>query len=448
MKFKSYIGFLLLRFVIIQLVLIGLAYGIYNSSSLIILIAVIVLIFLVSDLSNFVKRRFRIIDDFFEAVKYRDFSRWFPEDRGPKDIRFLHKGFNEVNRTIKEVNAKSEVQNVYIQKILELVEVGIIAYQLENGKVLWSNKTFSEIIDYPSFKNIGFIEKRDPLLHESIFETYYPTPETLSISINREVQKVLISETLFQIEDESFKLIVLQNIEDTLNKNESEAWKKLLSVMTHEIMNSITPIASLAETLSQQLQLQIENPKKNPVDSKDIFNGIHTIKSRSEGLLKFAKTYRNLNKESKLNLKKINISNLFSNIKTLMEPSLKSKGIQINFEVQSKRMEIEVDEYLIEQVLINLILNAKDAVKEKPNPEISVKAGYTDNHKVVLSVMDNGVGIPKDLMEDIFIPFFTNKSTGSGIGLSLCKKIMLLHKGKIKVNSKEGEFTEFALMFK
>ena len=262
------------------------------------------------------------------------------------------------------------------------------------------------------------------------------------------MQKVLISETLFKIEDESFKLIVLQNIEDTLNKNESEAWKKLLSVMTHEIMNSITPIASLAETLSQQLQLQIENPKKNPVDSKDIFNGIHTIKSRSEGLLKFAKTYRNLNKESKLNLKKINISDLFSNIKTLMEPSLKSKGIQINFEVQSKRMEIEVDEYLIEQVLINLILNAKDAVKEKPNPEISVKAGYTDNHKVVLSVMDNGVGIPKDLMEDIFIPFFTNKSTGSGIGLSLCKKIMLLHKGKIKVNSKEGEFTEFALMFK
>ena len=448
MKFKSYIGFLLLRFVTIQLVLIGLAYGIYNSNSLIILITVLVLIFLVSELSNFVKRRFRIIDDFFEAVKYRDFSRWFPEDRGPKDIRFLHKGFNEVNRTIKEVNAKSEAQHVYIQKILELVEVGIIAYQLENGKVLWSNKTFSEIIDYPSFKNISFIEKRNPQLHESIFETYYPTPETLSITINRNVQKVLISETLFKIEDESFKLIVLQNIEDTLNKNESEAWKKLLSVMTHEIMNSITPIASLAETLSQQLQLQLENPNKNVVDTKDIFNGIHTIKSRSEGLLNFAKTYINLNKESKLNLKKINISNLFSNIKTLMEPSLKSKGIQINFEVQSKRMEIEVDEHLIEQVLINLILNAKDAVKEKSNPVISIKAGYTDNHKVVLSVMDNGIGIPKDLMEDIFIPFFTNKSTGSGIGLSLCKKIMMLHKGKIKVNSKEGEFTEFALMFK
>ena len=448
MKFKSYIGFLLLRFVIIQLALIGLAYGIYISSSFIILITVIVLIFLVSELSSFVKRRFRIIDDFFEAVKYRDFSRWFPEDRGPKDIRFLHKGFNEVNRTIKEVNTKSEAQHVYIQKILELVEVGIIAYQLENGKVLWSNKTFSEIIDFPSFKNISFIEKREPQLYECIFETYYPTPETLSIIINREAQKVLISETLFQIEDESFKLIVIQNIEDTLNKNESEAWKKLLSVMTHEIMNSITPIASLAETLSQQLQLQLENPEKNPLDSKDIFNGIHTIKTRSEGLLKFAKTYRNLNKESKLILKKINVSDLFSNIKTLMEPSLKSKGIQINFEVQSKRMEIEVDEHLIEQVLINLILNAKDAVKEKLKPIISVKAGYTDNHKVVLSVMDNGIGIPKDIMEDIFIPFFTNKSTGSGIGLSLCKKIMMLHKGKIKVNSKEGEFTEFELMFK
>jgi signal transduction histidine kinase len=448
MNYKGYILFLFLRLLVIQVLLAGLIYGIYTSDTLIMTLGAILLLFAIINLSVFVKRRFVVMDDFFMAVKYRDFSRWFPEDRGPRDIRFLYQGFNEINRTIKEINSKNEAQFVYLQKILEMVDIGIIAYNLDTGDVLWSNDSFSEIIDFPSFKNIRFVENRKPELYNTIFETYHREPQSTTIALQHEELKVLISDTVFQVEDTSFKLIVLQNIDQTLNKNESEAWKKLLSVMTHEIMNSITPISSLAETLAYQLQLTMDLPEDHPLVLEDVHEGVRTIKNRSEGLLKFAKTYRSLSKVTHLNLQRVNVSELFNNIKLLMEPSLNSKGIAISFEPQSKRMALDIDSHLIEQVLINLILNARDALQNKAKEaSIQVKALYGSDRNVLIKVYDNGAGIPKSLMENIFIPFFTSKSTGSGIGLSLCKQIMLLHKGKILVQSKENEGTVFTLVF-
>jgi len=387
------------------------------------------------------------MDDFFEAVKYRDFSRWFPEDRGPKDIRFLYTGFNEINRTIKEINSQNEAQYVYLQKILEMVDIGIIAYNLESGDVLWSNESFGETLDVPSFKNIRFIENRKPELYNTIFETYHREPNSISIALQNEKIKILISDTVFQVDDDAFKLIVIQNIDETLNKNESESWKKLLSVMTHEIMNSITPISSLADTLQRNLQLTIEQPDEHQLELEDLNSGIKTIKNRSEGLLKFAKTYRSLSKVTHLNLQRVKILELFNNIQLLMEPSIKAKNIAIEFNITSPKLELDIDTHLIEQVLINLILNAVDACKNLDNAEIKVLASQNPNRDIVLKVLDNGSGIPQDILENIFVPFFTSKATGSGIGLSLCKQIMLLHKGRIIVKSIEGEGSVFSLVF-
>lgn len=387
------------------------------------------------------------MDDFFEAVKYRDFSRWFPEDRGPKDIRFLYTGFNEINRTIKEINSQNQAQYVYLQKILEMVDIGIIAYNLDSGDVLWSNDSFGEILDVPSFKNIRFVENRKPELFNTIFETYHREPDSISIALQNESIKILISDTVFQVEEDAFKLIVIQNIDDTLNKNESESWKKLLSVMTHEIMNSITPISSLADTLQKNLQLAIEKPNETQLELEDLNAGVKTIKNRSEGLLKFAKTYRSLSKVTHLNLQCVKIVDLFNNIQRLMEPSIKAKNIDIEFNITSPKLELDIDAHLIEQVLINLILNAVDACKTKDNAAIKVLATQNPNRDIVIKVFDNGSGIPKDILENIFVPFFTSKTTGSGIGLSLCKQIMLLHKGRIIVKSVEEEGSVFSLVF-
>ncbi|MDN3492583.1 sensor histidine kinase [Winogradskyella bathintestinalis] len=447
MNYRGYLFWLFFRIILLVGTLLSLVYTVYKDKTIYAVIIGIGILYLIINTYSFVKRRFVAMDDFFEAVKYRDFSRWFPEDRGPKDIRFLYTGFNEINRTIKEINSQNEAQYVYLQKILEMVDIGIIAYNLESGEVLWSNDSFGEILDVPSFKNIRFVENRKPELFNTIFETFHREPDSISIALQNDKIKILISDTVFQVEDDAFKLIVIQNIDDTLNRNESESWKKLLSVMTHEIMNSITPISSLADTLQKNLQLAIETPEENTLELDDINSGIKTIKNRSEGLLKFAKTYRSLSKVTNLNLQRVKLSELFNNIQLLMEPSIKAKNIAIAFNITTPKLELDIDMHLIEQVLINLILNAVDACKNEVHAEIKIVASQNTNRDIVIRVFDNGSGIPQDILDNIFVPFFTSKATGSGIGLSLCKQIMLLHKGRIIVKSIEGEGSVFSLVF-
>ena len=443
MSYKGY----LFRILLLVGVSLALAYSIYEGETWYAIASSIVTIYLISNTYLFVKRRFAAVEDFFEAVKYNDFSRWFPEDHGPKDIRFLYAGFNKANGTIKEINVQSEAQYIYLQKILEMVDIGIIAYNIETGDVLWRNDLINETFDVPAFKNVRFIEKRRPQLYTTVFDTYHREPTSVSIAVQNEKITILTSDTVFQVDDDAFKLIVVQNIDDTLNRNESESWKKLLSVMTHEIMNSITPISSLADTLQGKLQLAIEKPKNNDFQFEDLDSGIKTIKKRSEGLLKFAKTYRGLSKVTNPNLERIRVSELFNNIQLLMEPSIKLKNIDIAFTIETPRLELEVDVHLIEQVLINLVLNAVDACKSKENALISVSAFQNLNKEIILKVLDNGAGIAPDILENIFVPFYTSKATGSGIGLSLCRQIMLLHKGKISVKSIEGQGSVFSMVF-
>jgi signal transduction histidine kinase len=422
------------------------AYGFNYNSNYAIIGGAIITIIVFFNLYKFVTKRFVEIDDFFESVKYRDFSRWFSEQHGPRDIRNLRKGFNLVNKTFKAINNERQTQFLYLQKILEMIDVGIIAYNLETGDVLWVNDSILNSLDLPSFKNIRFVEKRRKQLFEKVFETYHYNQKSINLEMREENLKVLISDTIFQIEENAFKLIVMQNIEDTLNKNESEAWKKLLSVMTHEIMNSIAPISSLSETLQSEIELKINNPETHNLELDDINAGITSIKKRSEGLIKFAKTYRTLNKVSHVTKTKILVHELFENIRNLLEPSLNKKNIQLEFKISNPKLELNIDIHLIEQVLINLIINARDACENAPNSKILVTAEkYREG--IQIKVLDNGKGIPSEILETIFVPFFSTKKTGSGIGLSLSKQIMMLHNGRLQVHSKEGKGTSMSLIF-
>jgi two-component system, NtrC family, nitrogen regulation sensor histidine kinase NtrY len=212
-------------------------------------------------------------------------------------------------------------------------------------------------------------------------------------------------------------------------------------------MNSVAPISSLAHTLQGMLkQFKLETP--NPAGiTEDLELGIDTIRKRSEGLLKFTETYRNLNKISKAALSKVFISSLFDNLHRLMQPTLEKKNIEVTVILKDPLLSVEIDAGLIEQVLINLLLNAIDAVKCSPEPKIVLTA-YTDNdNKIIIKVADNGTGMPEDVLEQIFIPFFSTKRNGNGIGLSLCKQIMMVHKGTITVQSKVNEGTAFYLRF-
>ena len=446
MIYKSFFFFLIFRVVILLGAVTLIAYGINGSNNYAIIGGGFITILTITNLYNFVTKRFVEIDDFFESVKYRDFSRWFSEEHGPRDIQKLHRGFNLVNKTVKDINSERQAQFLYLQKILEMVDVGIIAYNIENGDVLWVNDSILNILDLPSFKNIRFVEKRKPQLFEKIFETYHSNNHSLNLEMRDENLKVLISDTVFQVDENPFKLIVLQNIDDTLDRNESEAWKKLLSVMTHEIMNSIAPISSLSETLQAEVQLKLNDKENYQLHLDDLNDGISSIKKRSEGLMKFAKTYRTLNKVTQVNKSKILVNELFKSISDLLTPSLNQKGIQIDFINKRSKLELYIDTHLIEQVLINLIINARDACIKKQDARIIVSA---ENFRegVQIKVKDNGKGIPAKILDTIFVPFYSTKKTGSGIGLSLSKQIMMLHNGRIQVQSEEGKGAVMSLIF-
>jgi signal transduction histidine kinase len=447
MTYKSYLFALTLRVLGLLIALMLLAFGIVWLHTYAILGGTLLSVIAVYNLYRFVIKRFLEVDDFFESVKYRDFSRWFVETKGPQDIRQLHKGFNLVNKTIKAIDSERQAQFVYLQKILEMVNIGIIAYNVESGDVLWSNDSFLKTLDFPSFKNISFVEKRRPKIYDELFETYHSNTVSVTLEMRQETLKVLISDTVFEMAEDSFKLIVLQNIEETLNRNESEAWKKLLSVMTHEIMNSIAPITSLAETLQKNIQESMEQSHPETLELEDINAGLNSIKKRSEGLMKFAKTYRSLNKVTHVNKTKIKASILFDSINELMKPSLENKEVTLVFKLDDPNLTFELDTYLIEQVLINLILNAIDATDGVSHPQIFVSADLSHKATGQIKVADNGRGIPAEIMDSIFVPFFSTKKTGSGIGLSLCKQIMLLHGGKIQLQSSENQGTVVSLLF-
>ncbi|HEY4874160.1 MAG TPA: HAMP domain-containing sensor histidine kinase, partial [Puia sp.] len=303
-----------------------------------------------------------------------------------------------------------------------------------------------KMIGIPYLRTIQSLEKRDQPLYEEILALKPGDHKVISISRHQTVVKVLLSATAFQTEKKIYKLIAFQNVDEALDENEAQAWQKLLSVMTHEIMNSIAPISSLADTMLNRLQNSVTHIREDGGVIEDLELGIDTIKRRSEGLLRFAETYRNLNKISTPNLKSIYVIDLFENLHQLMQPTLEQKNIELEIILKDTDMKLEADSSLVEQVLINLIVNAIEAVKDKPNPRITLSASQSTS-RTTIKVTDNGSGMPAELLDKIFIPFFSTKKSGSGIGLSLCKQIMMLHKGNIHVQSVDGEGTAFLLNF-
>lgn len=291
------------------------------------------------------------------------------------------------------------------------------------------------------------MEKRLPTLYAACKEIRPGSSHLINVNTRNESFKLLLAATAFQTDGETYKLIAFQNVHSAMDETEANAWQKLLSVMTHEIMNSVAPISSLADTLKRRLQESRDEKMEDSGNAlEDLEVGIETIKRRSEGLLKFAAVYRNLNKIQQANLQQVKVLDQFENLLQLFQPNLEQKGIELETVLKEPGLEIEMDGTLIEQVLINLLLNAMDALKEKTNPRIILSA-YQNNGKKFIEMSDNGIGIAPELIDQIFVPFFSTKKSGSGIGLSLCRQIMLLHKGSIQVFSKENEGSRFVLKF-
>ena len=436
---------LLFKLVLLFAALIAAAWFFVNAGYWYLAALAALIFFLMYDIYRMLKKAQDEVQEFVESIHYRDFSRYFNVKHAPAELQPLRKGFNEINSTFKVISKEKEVQYQYLQKILELVDTGIISFETASGDLNWMNDTFKKMMDIPYLKTIHSLEKRDANLYKEAIGIRPGETRVVTVTKENRQIKILLAATMFQTEGKTNKVIACQNINEALDETEARAWQKLLSVMTHEIMNSVAPISSLAATLKNRLA-QSGSFTDSGSNMDDLELGLETIQRRSEGLLKFTETYRNLNKITTPNLKKVFVRDLFENLHTLMQPTLDQKKIEFEIILKDPHLTASVDINLVEQVLINLVVNALEAVKENPHPRIFLSS-LQENNKLLVRVADNGSGISPELLDKIFIPFFSTKKSGSGIGLSLCKQIMLLHKGNIQVQSREGEGSVFSLVF-
>jgi nitrogen fixation/metabolism regulation signal transduction histidine kinase len=394
---------------------------------------------------RYIFKLFRDIYDFLESIRYRDFSKRYPETGSRQNN--LYKYFNTVSETFLTMLHEKEAQQQYLKQILELVNTGILAYNVETLDTLWINDAFKNMFQVPYVKNINWLKKRHPALYEELRKITLGENHLATINTGNRSIRTLINASTFKTNDKTYMLIAFHNVNTTLEEVESSAWKGLLNVMTHEIMNSIAPVASLADTLKKRMEImKKEIALSESSDFEDMESAMETIRRRSEGLLRFADTYRNLSKNIVPEIYPANLHELLKDIFNLMQPSLKNKGIRLEVRTDNTCTIANIDRNLIEQVLINFITNATYAVKGKQDPQIILLSGMMEENPYI-AVADNGCGISPEIREKIFIPFFSTKKTGTGIGLSLSRKIVKIHNGNLQVQSREGYGSTFTVVF-
>ena len=410
-----------------------------NLYSIIPILVVALLVYRIIKLYNTTPEK---IAYFLNAVENEDSMLHFPEKTLHKANAEMNKSLNRVNKLIQEVKIRNREQEQYYSLMLEQVATGIVVVN-ENGNVMQANSAAKNLLNYQSFNHIEQLKRIDT----NLFNTFYrlkngETHQFLKLTYKNNITHLSLRATSFLSHGENLRIISVHDISNELDAKELESWQKLIRVLAHEIMNSITPITSLSETL-----LNYFIPPEKPLDKKTVANtvkGLEVINERGTGLIRFVESYRKLTRLSKPVLKHVNLRNLIEHLLLLLENEADFQRIQFNVETETPDIGIKADEAQLSQVLINLIKNAMYAVKDLKEPCISVRAHYLQNGCCEIQVIDNGPGIPPEIMEQIFIPFFTTKENGSGIGLSLSRQIMKNHGGSIEAVSSPGS-TVFTL---
>ncbi len=399
---------------------------------------------LIWELITYLNRIHLEISQFTEAVKYRDFTQFYNTRNSPLPVRDLRLAFNEVNHTFKKLNAEKETQYYHLKTILELIDTGILSYD-EDGSIKWMNDSFRKLFALPSLNTLDGLIARNQDLRIVVDSRGHFTDKLIKITSERRSLSILISTATFKVDGKMNYLIAVKNVDEAIDETETLAWQKLLRVLTHEIMNSVAPITSLAETIQQRLAA-LRTSEGSPL-LDDMSLSIEVIRNRSEGLLRFAETYRSLSKITSPAFTPMPVYDIFEHLKRLMEQEALQRKLELTWELRDPGMIINVDISLVEQVLLNLLINAMDALGGLDDGRIKVLAFMNEKERPVIQVSDNGPGIPEELLETVFVPFFTTKKQGSGIGLSLTKQIMQIHKGSVLVESREGAGSKFRLVF-
>lgn len=453
MVFKKFRIWVSVRILLITLNLFILLWLIQSSQHQITsFIAIVLVIVQVSSLIHFVERTNRKLTHFLESIRHSDFSTSFSDRSLGGTFEGLNRAFNEVIAEFRKNRAEKEEHYNYLLTVVQHVNIGILAFK-KDGKVDIFNNAIKRLLKINNIQFIQELKNIKPELPDTLLNMRAGDRQLIKLVVDDNLMQLAVYSTEFRMRGEEFVLVSLQNITSELDEKEIESWQNLIRVLTHEIMNSITPISSLASTVEDILFEDASDqrvPELKDLDDDDVesvYEALVTIRNRSQGLLTFVENYRNLTRIPRPNFRYFAVKELFERAHVLLKPKMEKYGITCTRKLFPEDLMITADPDLMDQVFINLLLNAIDAVRDTTDPQIEVVASINEGDRVTIDFADNGMGIKPDILDKIFMPFFTSKKEGSGIGLSLSRQIMHLHKGSITVKSKPGEGAVFRLNF-
>jgi two-component system nitrogen regulation sensor histidine kinase NtrY len=422
-------------------------FGSGNMSWLLMFIVLGAIIFQVAQLIKAVERSNENISSFLGAISFDDLSLTFKTDSADPSVQALHAQLNEAISKLRNTRKERDSEYQFFKNIVQHVGIGILTFK-KDGSIQIINSAAKRLLKVTRADNIHDLREVDDALVEAFIKLKTGGRELIRLRSGDETVQLSIFAIELTLRGDEVKLISMSNIQTELEEKEMEAWQNLVRVLTHEIMNSVTPISSLAGVVEDELARKISHEEDIKNDElPDMHLSLQTISRRSEGLIRFVKEFRNLTHIPKPKLAEVAVKPLLEEMAMLHKKELADHGVAVSVSVDPENLFVLADKTMIEQVLINLIKNAIQAFDDQPDKKLELMARGTEKGRALISVKDNGSGIDAEAQEKIFIPFFSTKKTGSGIGLSLSKQIMRQHEGRITVKSELGKGTEFLLRF-
>lgn len=426
------------------------AYFFFGGQYIAFAISLIILIALTIYLISYVNQTNRKIAYFFDAIKNEDFTLRFPEKLSVKSLEELNHSLNMLNAMIQDIYIKKQAQEQYYQEILRQADIGIFTIN-PKGHILYANPTVQDLLNHRPLNHIKQLNKVDKGLY-GLFKELQPFENLIFQLWNERGKRDLsLKCTPITIEEQQLLLVVVHDIHKELDEKETDSWVKLIRVLTHEIMNTITPITSISESILKYFNSRgkLISPEEFGEDQiKSTAKGLEVIKDQGNNLMGFVQSYRKFLSVPEPDKELIKAQDILDRVKVLLNEEKENGQVEIELMIKPKNLELYIDQNQLTQVLLNLGKNAKQSLEGTANGKIKFTASINEKGKKYIQVVDNGPGVPAELINEIFVPFFTTKNTGTGIGLSLSKQIMLLHGGSINLSSIPNKQTVFTLVFK
>lgn len=413
-----------------------------TSISLVILWAVWIIL-----LIRYVNKTNRDLLLFLQSFKYEDSSLVFSKKK-KSPFHELHEEFNRIIEEFSRIREEKEIEHQYFESSIKHVNTGLIAWD-KAGKIELFNVAAQQLLHIPYVSQLKSLGRVRPDLPALLDELKTNEKKVVKITCDDEIISLYLRASEFRFGEKSIKLVSLQNIRPELEENEMDTWQRLVRILTHEIVNSVSPITIASSSLIKMFEDngRARNSKKiTGKEMNDALEGLKAIHKRSLGLKQFVEDYKKITELQSPSLKSVQVKSLLDHLIILMKNNLIGEDINIRVKLHPDNLVITCDEKMIEQILINIIKNAVEALDGVSKPEIFIEAMQQGDNQII-QVEDNGKGIPYNLLDFVFMPFFTTKEKGSGIGLSLARQVMRLHKGNVILTSQENQGTRVRLVF-